>query len=288
MARTKLLALPAVVPALLIAAAVAVAEPARDATLSSAATVFEWEDGPEQSTGTEVANVAPMCTDGFPCDDTLLKLAEGGVLEIIVDGEGVGRPDMDLYVYTSNEKGEAVKQVKASESTETDEKLSIANIKPGYYLVRAAYFSGFNMTYKGKATLKPAAPVAPTGASPVPTNNPPEAKFGKLARSYKASKLKAFKGTASDDSAVARVEVGVLQLKGSKCRQMTARGTFARASKCTEPTTFVVAKGTTTWTLKLKKRFPRGKYVAFVRAVDDAGTAQQGFGAASKKSFRVK
>jgi hypothetical protein len=292
MAPKRLLAALGAVPVVLVGAAVAVGAPARTATLDATKTVFEWEDGPRHgATGSDAANPAPMCSEpGFPCDDTLLKIDAAGDFEVAVDAEGLVRPDIDLYMYASNPAGEAGKQVKASETPNPDEKITFKAIKPGFYLVRAAYFSGFNVTYKGKATLKPAAtasaPAAPGAAAPA--NSAPQARIAAVAATVKRSRLKAFKGTASDDGKVARVEVGVLQRKGSKCRQMTARGTFAPIAKCTEPTTFVAAKGTTSWRLKLRKRFAKGSYSVFARAIDDAGSAQQGFGPESKREFKVK
>lgn len=287
MARTKLLAALSAFMMLLFTA-VAFGVPNRTATLTADKGVFEWEDGPRNgTTGSDVANPSPMCSEpGFPCDDTLLKIDSPGDFEVSADADGLVRPDIDLYMYASDEKGTEGKQVKASETPNPDEKITFRAIKPGWYLVRAAYFSGFNVTYKGKAVLKASSAQAPVPG--VGTNVAPQAKLARLAKSIKAKKLKGFKGTASDDKGVAKVEIGVLQLKGSKCRQLTAKGRFASLSKCAEPTTFLAAKGTTKWTFKLRKRFAKGTYVVFARAIDSAGMAQGGFGRESKRQFKVK
>jgi hypothetical protein len=294
MARTKIVVALSAVAALLVAAAVAVGAPARTGTLDAAITSFEWEDGPRNSSGTEVGNVfaeaGEECFDepGLPCDDTLLKVDAPGTLEVSSDGEGLGRPDMDLYLYASNAAGEPGKLLKASETPEPDEKLSYKVTTPGFYLVRNKYFSGFEVTYKGKATLKAVAAGSPAGPTPGVTDAAPEARLAAVAKTVKAKSLKGFKGTAADDKAVTRVEVGVLQVKGSKCSQLTAKGTFAKTDKCTEPSTFLAAKGTSSWSFKLKRALKKGTYSVFARATDDAAQVQQGFGGDSKRTFRVK
>jgi len=118
------------------------------------------------------------------------------------------------------------------------------------------------------------------------------------AKSARAGKLRNLSGTASDDRAVARVAVAVLKLAGgarasatkpkprATCSQLTAAGTFARvkvkSGRCA-PTTFLPAKGTTKWALKLPAALPAGSYVVYARATDTAG--RRGVG---RRSLRLR
>jgi hypothetical protein len=186
--------------------AAAVAEPARESTLSAAAPVFTWE-ATGTATGTDAGNPFQLagqeCNDaGFPCDDTLLKVDELGTLEIISDADdGVDantRPDMDLYLYESNAAGEPGKLIKASETPNPDEKLTQKVTKTGYYLVRNKFFSGVQVTYKGTATLKPGAATPPpstggttnpgTGTTPGTSTTPAPAALS-VAVSFGGTKL---------------------------------------------------------------------------------------------------
>ena len=50
---------------------------------------------------------------------------------------------------------------------------------------------------------------------------------------------------------------------------MTAKGSFTK-TKCAAPK-YLAAKGTTSWSLKLKKKLKKGSYVVLVKATDDTG-----------------
>ena len=146
--------------------------------------------------------------------------------------------------------------------------------------------------YKGTAEFLPAEAAAPAPGGQVLAGGAgdrrPEAKITKLPRSVKAGKLRGFSGTAKDDKGVARVEIAVVQVKGKSCKQMKSNGTLATLSKCSAPTSWLRAKGTTSWSYKLKRKLPKGSYQLFARAKDNAGQLQGGFGSASRKSFKVK
>jgi streptogramin lyase len=96
-------------------------------------------------------------------------------------------------------------------------------------------------------------------------------------------KLRKLTGTARDDKRVARVDVSVVRT-GRTCSQLTAAGRFKRleSAGCT-PTTFLPAKGTTTWTLKLPTALPAGSYVVYARATDSAGKR-----GTSRRSLRLR
>ena len=75
---------------------------------------------------------------------------------------------------------------------------------------------------------------------------------------------------------VARVEVAISRAAGRKrCRFVAAGGTLTSARSCSKPV-WLKAKGTTRWSLSLKRRLPRGTYTIQVRARDAAGNRQAG------------
>ena len=111
-------------------------------------------------------------------------------------------------------------------------------------------------------------------APPPYRNASPKAKLAGLRASYALGALNKIAGTASDDRAVASVEVAVVRGKGRACTQMTATGAFVSSQSCTRPAFVLVAKGTTRWSLTLPARLPRGSYLIIARAVDGAGKRQ--------------
>lgn len=276
-------------------AALAWAAADREATLSAASPVFEWDGGPVTGAFFEDAEK----------DETLFNMLEPGNLTITATEPGpTGEEDIDLELYRSSASGEPIGEpVAFTEEAGTEEVLAVKNLKPGYYLLQTVGFLAVEATYKGKATLVPTGGGAPgeeptPGATPEPGATPtpspggsdqlPEAKLGKVAPKVKSKKLKGFKGTASDDKGVARVEVAVVRRKGSKCTQMTPKGGWAKAAKCDGPTSFLAAKGTTKWSVKLPKRLKKGSYKVFARATDSAGQTQGGYSKANSRAFKVR
>ena len=262
-----------------VAGAIAIpafAAPDRSSTLNAATTKFEWDGGPV--TGTPVNDVE--------VDDTLLTIETPGSLKVNTKEPDDTSVDIDILIYKSNAAGEPQGDPVKTAETGSAEETVTANVTEGKYLVRVIGWLAVEGFYKGDATLTP-----DTGGSPQPggtTDTPPEATISKLAKSAKASKFKTFKGTARDDVSVARVDIAIVKVKGGKCTQMTSPGKFAPLEKCTAPTKFLKAKGTTTWSYKLKKELKKGSYVLYARATDGAGHVQGGYGPASKRAFKVK
>jgi hypothetical protein len=64
------------------------------------------------------------------------------------------------------------------------------------------------------------------------------------------------------------------RLARARCRFLRGDGTFGRAVRCTR-TTYVTALGRSTWTLSIRGRLPRGRYVAWVRGVDAFGNVER-------------
>ncbi len=84
--------------------------------------------------------------------------------------------------------------------------------------------------------------------------------------------------------AVARVEVAISRAASRKrCRFVAAAGRLTSARSCSKPV-WLKAKGTTRWSLSLKRRLPRGTYRIQVRARDAAGNRQA---AVAKRTQRV-
>jgi hypothetical protein len=104
---------------------------------------------------------------------------------------------------------------------------------------------------------------------------------GKKGAALKHHKLK-LRGRASDAGCtatisvagkVARVEVAISRKAGKKCRFVASSGKLGSARKCSRPV-FLRAKGTTSWSLSVKRKLPHAKYTILVRARDAAGNLQ--------------
>jgi CSLREA domain-containing protein len=119
-------------------------------------------------------------------------------------------------------------------------------------------------------------------------NLPPQAliKHNGL-RSKKAAK-RFVSGVASDDNAVAKVEIALVRKRRGMCRRLLASGRFSRARRCHGPGPFLPAAGTAKWRFDLKQRLDSGYYVVYSRAIDDAGRTQISFGTKSRRPFRVR
>ncbi len=285
--RIRTLALATTAAALTITGA-AQAAPNRTGTLSGPGAEYKWDGGPiSGAAATTDVYDALGCTPGLiECDDTLLKVDTAGSLTIKTGDASASAVDMDLFVYQSDASGTQGKLLKSSGGTDVNESTNF-DADPGYYLVRMEAATSAQGTYKGTATLAapaegstgdvPLTPVAPaTNAAPKTTVTRPKGK-----------KITAIKGTATDDSKVAKVAVGLVQVKGKTCYGLTTKGTFTKLKKCSAPT-LLTAKGTSAWTLKLKKPLKKGKYVVYATATDDKNLAEAGYGAANKITFTVR
>ncbi len=273
--------------ALLTGAASAEAAPARNGGLAAAGAEYKWDGTPLNGVAlTAEVGDAVGCTPGLQeCDDTLLKVDSAGSLAVKITGDGgPATVDLDLYVYASGADGAPGKLLKSSTGGTADESTTL-EAEPGYYLVRVSAATAANGGYKGVAAL--AAPSeAETTAQPLMTPAPNAAPKTTVTRP-KGKKITAIKGTATDDSKVAKVAVGLVQVKGKTCYGLTTKGTFTKLKKCSAPT-LLTAKGTSAWTLKLKKPLKKGKYVVYATATDDKNLSEGGYGAANKVAFTVK
>jgi hypothetical protein len=160
---------------------------------------------------------------------------------------------------------------------------------------RAVAQSDFGTFTGGDQVLTTAAVPTPT---PTPTNDEPHSKIKGLKGKVKAKKLKGFHGTASDNDGVARVQIALVGFKSGAHVSAKRRGTCLllqssgrlksskadRKNRCTQRK-WLTAKGTATWTFKLKKKLSKGRYVLFSRAVDRKAKLESHFSA--KRGNRV-
>ena len=255
----------------------------------------KWEGTGSGSLATQDAMDEAGCQPGVhDCYDTLIQVLEPGTLTVKTTGAGATTPanDTDLQLFASNDKGEVKEELaESAQATPTSDEQVSVRVKVGYYIARIDYAICANCAVAAEATLKssgpaPAAPGATPPAAGPGADQPPAV----TAKKPGSKKVKAFSGVASDDKGVAKVEVGILQLgKKGKCKELNKKGKLvAHKGQCTQPNGFVAAKGTTKWSLKLKKALPKGKYVLFAKATDAAGQTQGGYGPGNKKAFTVK
>ena len=74
---------------------------------------------------------------------------------------------------------------------------------------------------------------------------------------------------------VSRVAVSIALKQGKKCRFLSPAKRLERARTCKKPV-FVTAKGRGKWSLSVKAKLPRGRYVVTVRATDARGNRERG------------
>jgi hypothetical protein len=86
---------------------------------------------------------------------------------------------------------------------------------------------------------------------------------------------------------VRRVQVAVARRTGKRCRFLRADGRFTKRRRCARPV-FLRASGTTRWRFSLNLRLPRGRYVAYSRAADTAGTIERWGGKRKVLRARVR
>jgi hypothetical protein len=114
-------------------------------------------------------------------------------------------------------------------------------------------------------------------------------------RSVRASRRRiTLRGAAGDrgcggrPARVVRVEVALARVVGHRCRFLRSNGRFTRASSCRRPLFARRARGTSHWRFSRGGRYPRGRYVLVVRAVDRAGNFELGTAARNRRSFTVR
>ena len=72
---------------------------------------------------------------------------------------------------------------------------------------------------------------------------------------------------------VKRVSVAIARTVGKRCQHVLRNGRLGRASACTTHV-WLAAKGTKTWSFRLRHQLPRGKYLVRTRAVDAEGNIE--------------
>jgi hypothetical protein len=87
------------------------------------------------------------------------------------------------------------------------------------------------------------------------------------------------RGTAADRGCrkrVARVTVTVGRRVGrGRCRYLGANGRVGKPRRCLRGAPQLLARGRGRWSLRVRARLPRGRYVLIVRAVDTAGNMEK-------------
>ena len=184
--RKVVLALVAALSALLAVPAIAA-----DGTLSSASPTYAWEGGPMNGVGNENVPATPVvgfaaarCSPAYNCDNEHLELKEQGTLTIEIKA-GEGSEDLDVRLYASDAEGTAPGGPKPGEDpppviaedirTERDAKITVRNLKPGFYVAQVASYTAQQGMYNGTATFAPSAPPASTPPSTPPSSTPPAA-----------------------------------------------------------------------------------------------------------------
>jgi hypothetical protein len=251
-------------------AGAAAAAPARTGNLNAGATSYKWT-GPIGFGLVTFSDQAGLPGCGTPilhdCDYTLLHVTTPGKVTVKTSTSSATTLDTSISVYASDASG-TIGKPKAnadSASPNVNEQAAWTSDTPdAYWLVEINYLDVIAGDYNGEATLAPGEGVEAATAGPTVKITSPK-------KSVKSSKFKSISGTATDDTAVAQVEVAVLKGKGKSCQSMTASGKFAKTA-CAEPK-YLKAKGTSKWSLKLKKKLKKGTYVVLVKATDDGGTA---------------
>jgi hypothetical protein len=265
---TRLIA-PLTLTLALALAGTAIAAPARTGQLNSGSTSYKWT-GPIGFGLVTFSNMAGLPGCGTPvlhdCDYTLLHVTTPGKLTMKTTTSSPTTLDTSIAIYASDASGTVGKPKASADSASpnVNEQAAWTSDAPdAYWLVEVNYLDVVGGDYDGEVTLQPGEGIEATIAPTVKISSPK--------KSVKSSKFKSISGTAADDTAVSKVEVAVLTGKGSSCKSMTSKGSFTKA-KCAAPK-FLAAKGTTKWSLKLKKKLKKGSYVILVKATDDSGNS---------------
>ncbi len=201
-----------------LSALLAVPAMAADGTLSSSAPTYAWEGGPGNGVGQAAVPATPgasyataRCTEIYYCDNELLELKEPGTLTLdIKAGDGVN--DLDVRLYKSDESGTAPGGPNPVTGTpeplaedireDKDAKITVKNLKPGFYVAQVAFFNATNGMYNGTATFAsnaaattPVTPTPPAG-EPAPQQTSPTPADNQAAEAKRKKKLAACKKKA--------------------------------------------------------------------------------------------
>ena len=74
---------------------------------------------------------------------------------------------------------------------------------------------------------------------------------------------------------------------GHRCRFLQPNNHFGPRVSCLR-TTYLSTKGTTRWSVRLKRRLPRGRYVVWVRGIDAVGNVEHKARRVNLGRFRVR
>ncbi|HEY4096192.1 MAG TPA: Ig-like domain-containing protein, partial [Baekduia sp.] len=118
----------------------------------------------------------------------------------------------------------------------------------------------------------PAAAVAPVAppVAPASDRTPPMTTLQRVTSTKQPITLR---GVARDDGTVSIVRVSVALHVGRLCRFLAADHTLTKARSC-DRTSYLDAKGTSAWSLKLPK-LPAGRYTVWTRGIDAAGNIER-------------
>jgi hypothetical protein len=220
---------------------------------------------------TETALVAPAAVANAPVTltATITPAAEGGTVSF---DDGAGHPATSHCAAQSVSHGTAT--------------CTVTYASRGSYPVVATYSGdGENNNYVGSASTSQTvtvadAPAAPAAPAVPPTPAPPAAatpdRTAPTTAIRRVSTLKqpiTLRGTAKDAGAVRRVRVSVARHVGKLCRFLRTNGTFSTPRSC-KLSSYVDAKGTTSWTLKLPS-LPHARYTIWARGIDAAGNVER-------------
>jgi hypothetical protein len=83
-----------------------------------------------------------------------------------------------------------------------------------------------------------------------------------------------------------RVAIG-RRLSARRCRFLRGDGRFGPAVSCLR-TTYLSARGAARWSLSVRARLPRGRYVAWVRGIDVFGNVERKARSRNLSRFRIR
>jgi hypothetical protein len=157
--------------------------------------------------------------------------------------------------------------------------------------------AGTTGTTGAKTGTPPSGTTTPTAGTPAAGCKDVTKPKSRLGSTKTAAKTHKLTGTVSDSgacgtsaTAAPRVSVAISRKSGAKCQFLSSRSKLSRATSCKKPrwinATSVKAKAKakakttatsakTTWTVRLPRKLPRGKYSILTRAVDSAGNVER-------------
>jgi hypothetical protein len=126
------------------------------------------------------------------------------------------------------------------------------------------------------ATDEPAPPSPPSAKACVDNMRP----VSRLSAKWKTSFRKGvIRGIAIDQGCgaagagkLSRVSVAIERKVGKRCQHLLLNGRLGSASACSH--VWLPAQGKASWSLRLRHKLPRGKYMVSTRAVDSAGNVE--------------